>query len=304
MYCWEMVIHYIYKIHFLCGYPSGRYYIGKHSHRGNDLSKDRYSGSGGFCISYFKKYGKIEGETYIKEILEFNNSFELNNTREIFWIGDLYKTDKLCMNRSPGGTNLSSTQTREKVCQIDLYGNIIKVYNSQLEAASELGYPDSTGISKCCLNKNGTYMGYIWKFEKDVGSFEASSISVRSKPIIQYSKTGVKIRVYSSIKSAVEINGWNDDSGISACCMRRRNSAYGFLWRFYNDQLDLDDLKDIKFSGKRCVLKIKDGVIIEKYDSIADAAIKNNMKHQSIQRVCAGKRKSSGGFVWMYYDEN
>lgn len=38
-----MVIYYIYKIHFLCGFPSGRYYIGKHKHTG-DLSNDKYTG--------------------------------------------------------------------------------------------------------------------------------------------------------------------------------------------------------------------------------------------------------------------
>ena len=52
------MIHYIYKIHFLCGYPSGRYYIGRHSHRGKTLDNDKYTGSGNFCKDYFKQYGK------------------------------------------------------------------------------------------------------------------------------------------------------------------------------------------------------------------------------------------------------
>lgn len=43
-----MIIFYIYKIHFLCGFPSGRYYIGKHKHP-NDLKTDTYTGSGNFC---------------------------------------------------------------------------------------------------------------------------------------------------------------------------------------------------------------------------------------------------------------
>lgn len=29
-----MITYYIYKIHFLCGFPTGRYYIGKHIHYG------------------------------------------------------------------------------------------------------------------------------------------------------------------------------------------------------------------------------------------------------------------------------
>ena len=73
MRCWKMIIFYIYKIHFLCGFPSGRYYIGKHKHP-NDLKTDTYTGSGNFCKAYFKKYGKQEGITYIKEILEINQN--------------------------------------------------------------------------------------------------------------------------------------------------------------------------------------------------------------------------------------
>lgn len=72
-------IHYIYKIHFLCGFPTGRYYIGKHT--GKKVT-EKYAGSGNFCFAYYKKYGKIEGETYIKEILEINPSAEINNQRE------------------------------------------------------------------------------------------------------------------------------------------------------------------------------------------------------------------------------
>ena len=80
---------YIYKIHFLCGYPSGRYYIGKRTYRGSEIKNDPYTGSGNFCKSYFKKYGEISGVTYIKEILEINPSNKINLKREKILIGDL-----------------------------------------------------------------------------------------------------------------------------------------------------------------------------------------------------------------------
>lgn len=82
------MIHYIYKIIFLRGYPTGRYYLGKRSYPGDDISKDRYTGSGSFPKEYFKKYGKKEGDTYLKEILEINPSFKINNDREKEIIGD------------------------------------------------------------------------------------------------------------------------------------------------------------------------------------------------------------------------
>ena len=64
---------------------------------------DSYAGSGSFCYRYYKKYGKKEGITYIKEILEINPDKKTNHDREIKVIGDLWKTDPLCMNMLPGG---------------------------------------------------------------------------------------------------------------------------------------------------------------------------------------------------------
>lgn len=92
--------HYIYRIDFLCGEPS-RYYIGKRTSRSKPEKDNSYRGSGIFCKRYFDKYG-IDG-TYIKSIIEINPSKEENSKREEYWIGDLWKTDPLCMNECAGG---------------------------------------------------------------------------------------------------------------------------------------------------------------------------------------------------------
>ena len=159
----ENVIFYVYKIHFLCGFPTGRYYIGRHKHNG-DISKDRYTGSGDFCKAYFKKYGKVQGETYIKEILEINPTDKINRIREKFLIGDLYKTDPLCMNMIAGGDNVTFNDeydSAKPVLQYDYEGNLIAEYKSQSEAASAIGLATSSGISKCCSEKKGQCGGFI-----------------------------------------------------------------------------------------------------------------------------------------------
>ena len=60
---------YIYKIHFLKGFPAGRYYIGKRVYKGKDISNDKYVGSGNFCIAYFKKYRYLATDTILVFIL-------------------------------------------------------------------------------------------------------------------------------------------------------------------------------------------------------------------------------------------
>ena len=186
--------YYIYKIHFLCGFPAGRYYIGKRTYVGKEISNDRYTGSGNFCATYFKKYGKIEGVTYIKEILEINPSKKTNDDHEAIWIGNLWDTDCLCMNQKPGGDGgggkgeASSrwgqhhTEEAKKkisegnkgkcgkpVSQYDLDGNFIKTFNSVTEAAAALGLENGSSITQCCkrakhFNQAG---GYFWRYADD-----------------------------------------------------------------------------------------------------------------------------------------
>lgn len=294
-----MIIFYIYKIHFLCGFPSGRYYIGKHKHP-NNLKTDNYVGSGDFCKAYFKKYGKQEGLTYIKEILEINPSEEINNQREELLIGDKYKTDPLCMNLIPGGSGILPNE-KNSVVQYDMQGNIVKIHKTQSEAACFVGLKDSSGISKCCSTRKGSAGGYIWRFEGDEPPIITEGI--HSMPIIQYNAKGIKLNVFSTIIEASKITGINVDS-ISACCTHKRKSGGGYIWRKINDPLTKNSIKTDKFWGKR---KVEQYTLSDKYittfNSIREAATSVNVSWQSIQRVCLGKRKTCKGYKWRYVNE-
>ena len=95
-------IHYIYKITLLCGSLSGKYYYGKHT---TSNQKDGYTGSGRIVKDYYKKYGRKKNVTYIKEIVEYNSTMEINAEREKIIIGDLWKTDPDCLNCCEGGVS-------------------------------------------------------------------------------------------------------------------------------------------------------------------------------------------------------
>ena len=60
------MFRYTYKITLLNGSLAGHYYFGQHS---TDDLNDGYAGSGRLVTDYYKKYGKIEHQTYIKEII-------------------------------------------------------------------------------------------------------------------------------------------------------------------------------------------------------------------------------------------
>ena len=110
-----MTYFYTYKITLLKGTLAGHYYYGQH--KTSNLN-DGYAGSGRIVVNYYKKCGKIEHQTYIKEIISFYNSSEELNAAEEELIGNLYDTDELCLNlRSGGDRPVYSEEYRRKLSE-------------------------------------------------------------------------------------------------------------------------------------------------------------------------------------------
>ena len=114
--------HYIYEIHPLVGSLKGKYYIGKHT-TDEDPYNNKYAGSGTIITNYYNKYGKIQGVTYEKIILEFNESNSINAQREFDIIGDCYNSDPRCLNCKPGGYGGMTPEIAIKISKA-MEGNI------------------------------------------------------------------------------------------------------------------------------------------------------------------------------------
>lgn len=100
---------FVYKITFLKGPHKGHYYVGQHS---TNQVEDNYTGSGKFPIRYFKRYGKILGETYQKEILGYANSQTELDKLESRYVN---LQDPLCRNIVPGGITNRCTNKGKKL---------------------------------------------------------------------------------------------------------------------------------------------------------------------------------------------
>lgn len=267
-------IHYIYKIHFLCGFPCGRYYIGKHTGQ----IYDSYTGSGNFCKAYFEKYGKIPGETYIKEILEINPNKQINKEREKIIIGDLWKSDPLCKNQKPGGeggcgggfklskerkAKLIAANTgnkylvncsrykeiREKriesnkvpIVQYDLNGNKIQEFDSEIAIQEKLGISPKL-VWGCCTRRRKTCGKYIFRYKSEnidkVTDVDLTPIRPR-KRIGKYAKDWKFVCEYQSLtEAAMDVATEKAVFNISNCCSGKKNSAYGFKWKYMEDDVN------------------------------------------------------------------
>lgn len=298
------MIHYIYKIHFLCGYPSGRYYIGKRSYHGNDISKDKYTGSGDFCVEYFKKYKPIAGQTYIKEILEINPSKKINTDRENFWVGDLWKSDPLCMNKIPGGIDRSFQKLNIKVQQFDLKGNLIKLWDDITDACHEY----SNNIFHCCRGEYNTSDGYIWRFEND--PFDKYYIPTKISEskhswvkVNQYDLNGNYIKTWDSATLAAD-----NYSSSKSRADNLRDAIYGksktwkgYQWRHYKGNTDnIAPIKDHVLKEKPIYQYSLDGTYLKTWKSLAEVCKEYGWNAANISRCALNKCNNSYGYKWSY----
>ena len=107
------MFYYTYKVVLLKGSLAGKYYYGQH--RTKNL-KDGYIGSGTIITKYFEKYPKVEGVTYVRQILAFYSCEEDLNEAEKELVGNSYETDPNCLNLKAGGKQTKlSTESRKKI---------------------------------------------------------------------------------------------------------------------------------------------------------------------------------------------
>jgi NUMOD4 motif./HNH endonuclease. len=80
-------------------------------------------------------------------------------------------------------------------------------------------------------------------------------------------------------------------------CTRKYNANYGTA----QERRIAKFIETTSSVLPRPVLKKNlDGDVIERYPSIKEAAIKNNVFHQNVQACCAGKQKTCHGFIYEY----
>ena len=124
------------------------------------------------------------------------------------------------------------------------------------------------------------------------------------KGVNKYSLDGIFIQHFNSILEAANYDK-NIASGIGGCCNKKHQQAYGYQWRFEEDEPP-KALTNIKY-GKRIIQQISiDGVELQLFQSAADAARMvapgrnvNSASSQIIQ-VCKGKRQTAYGYKWQY----
>ena len=250
-----MKYHYIYKITCLCGSLKDHYYIGKHTTEAIPENCG-YAGSGKIIKNYFAKYGKIKNITYIKEILEYNSTKEINAKREKYLIGDLYKQDSLCLNLKAGGDSggakglKRSAETRKKISNSlkgnpklshkgknhPMYGKHVFITDEQ-RAKLSLALKGKKRTQAECEKIRNRMKGNIPSKEtrEKISSTLKGHISwnqaknAKANFIAQYDINGSLIKIWELSKDAFSPYKLAD---IKKVCDGSRKTAYGYKWEW------------------------------------------------------------------------
>ena len=127
------------------------------------------------------------------------------------------------------------------VNQYDLDGNYIRTFDSVYKAENACGVHTRNNVYRCLHGYAKSACGYLWRYEKDCPAGEKIDPIYRKsklgKAVVKYSIAGKYISRYDSIKDAVQEMALSRSymtafRHIKACCERKEQYAYGFIWRY------------------------------------------------------------------------
>jgi hypothetical protein len=90
---------------------------------------------------------------------------------------------------------------------------------------------------------------------------------------------------------------------VSGCCVGRKKTCGGFIWRYKDGWFDLN-LDKLDENSKKVSQYDLDGNWIRDFDSMFGASEVTGINHGNIGECCRGKYKSAGKYIWRYYGDN
>lgn len=118
----------------------------------------------------------------------------------------------------------------------------------------------------------------------------------RSRAVMQFSEDGKYIATFDSAAAAARaINGKSSgDSYIIRCCKRKYPTAYGFVWRYVNEN----------GGGTKSVAQVDEaGNILRRFSSSRQAAQEMGIPRMSILGCCTGHVKTTHGMRFKYLEK-
>jgi len=245
--------------------------------------------------SAINKYGKNNFSIKTINFIENNtkkNLIEQLNIKEIEYISSYNTLIPNGYNMTVGG-NACLIYQEKAVDQFDLNNNLINSYISISEASRTTGIY-MADISHCCHGETRITGKFKWAFK---GNKPHSNVEENNKQVCQYDTNGNLIKIYNNIREAEKIFG--NYTTINNCCIGDVITAYGYVWRYIDDEFKKYRINK-QFKTKSVSQYSIDGKLLDTFQSVIDAEKQLNIWSQGICKVCKGKQKTAGGYIWRY----
>lgn len=128
--------------------------------------------------------------------------------------------------------NYSQTHLKIKTYQYDLKGNLIKEWNSVIEAAKFFNRNHGMDIINCCSNKQKTAYGFIWRKNLEKINIDELNLGKRKRNIIlQFDLKDNLIKEWNTITEAalyLKVSGVSITHNLKG----KQKTAYGYKWKY------------------------------------------------------------------------
>lgn len=115
-------------------------------------------------------------------------------------------------------------------------------------------------------------------------------VPANARSVLQFDQEGNFIQEWPSAAEAKRSLGIDN---ITVVCNGNRRSAGGYIWVWGQN--------DYSSKGQKVAQYDLDNNFINVYNSSWDAAKQLELDSSSIYKVCQGKGKTCGGFIWKFY---
>lgn len=182
-----------------------------------------------------------------------------------------------------------------KIYKIDKNHKILLRFNNLEELLQSNGHKFRD------IYLNSKYLGFCFAKDYYSGKYDSGLYS-NEKIVLQYDSDGRLLNIFLSLHNAENQTGVSRVS-ITEVCDHKKITSGGFQWRYISDK---SVVNKVKVGAENVIKKVsqytKDGVYIQTFNSISEAAKSIGLDSSSISKVCYGKKQTAGGFRWMFGD--
>ena len=297
----------------------GKNYIGQTINSMNERKKDHINKAlnQNSQTEFHKSLRKYGTHCFVWIEIDSAQSIDELNKKEQFWIKFYNTIAPNGYNLMMGGFNKKMHQSSKiKMSQALRKHLWVKVYKYNLDLKLQCVFENIKEMKEKeniiyvpyktkrndfnCFERNG----FIYSLDNDIKKITDFAKEIKRKLIVHFDKTGKQIQVFKNVYQAATALNIVDPVIYSICegkTKRMMNDEFFLYFENVNEKNIKERINFERYAQKKKVAQKKlNGELIKIFDTVKEASEHSKVQQQNICKVCKGKRKQAGGFIWEY----